>query len=233
MFQLDKITRPMFEEMIDSWLRSKSGINHVWRAINDVKPVPVIPGINVLTFEQIADYFEVSSRGITKTAKEIARTPEGEIQTYWMTANMLKEFSLDWETVQVPEGRYIRINYPKFSIAVPTNGIECCAAIDIIRFIIHMTGSNMNSRLIEALIRRAATSTVVPHNADKLFDMLPNRKADRRTLDDEDIYKLFDEFIVYCKKNYQNSEDEKFTIGEVKDIHSFECIRFLHKGVEH
>lgn len=172
----NSITLKLFEDMLDEWISKKDGFGQIWDAINSVKQVPVIPGLNILTIYQVAEYFSSSYQSIKRIYQKFIQNSYA-IRSYNLGANTLKEFAVSWETLQNEDGKRIRIDYPKFSIMVPPSCIICFPAIEIITFICKLTQNTVNSKIIEALIRsspRNGAKAPQKTNGDRLFEMLVN-----------------------------------------------------------
>lgn len=168
-----------FDEMLDGWAKRKYGIDQIWKAINDVKVVPIIPGLNIITTYQLAEYFGVSNQSIKRIHQRHISGTDSPLRSCILGANMLKEFSVSWETLETSEGRRIKIDYPKFSILIPPSGIICFPAMEILTFISNLKGSSVNSKIIENLIRSSPRNgSLAPYQTkgDKLFEWLLKRE---------------------------------------------------------
>ena len=55
MFEMNKTQKEYFSELLASmrWY-------DVWKTMNEVKPLPLIPGLNMVTVYQLAEYFGIS-----------------------------------------------------------------------------------------------------------------------------------------------------------------------------
>lgn len=176
----NSITIKLFENMIDEWCSRKDGIGQIWNTINSVKKVPVIPGLNILTIYQVAEYFSSSYQSVKRIYQKFIQNGY-PLKSYSLGANTLKEFAMSWETLKNEDGKRIRIDYPKFSIMVPPSCIICFPAIEVITFVCKLTQNSVNSRIIEALIRnspRNGAKSSQKTNGDKLFEMLIGSKQE-------------------------------------------------------
>ena len=152
-FQLDEYASGVLEKIV------KEGDfcpYTAWKNLNKVKKLQIIPGLNMVTIYQVAEYFEVPLHQIqniyTQKIKESFSDYNYHMRSRFVGASEFKMFALSSKTVMFEGVKHREYQYRDFSIHIPGCGSICFYPYEVIWFVPYIKDSYICSKVTEAFI---------------------------------------------------------------------------------
>lgn len=124
----------------------------VWKIMNCVKPIHLIPGINMVTIYQIAEYFEVPLRLIKNIEKKY--NINDPIGRRYIQSDELCYLSLNKKQAMFEGVRHWQYEFKDFSIHTAAAGVICYSPQLMESFIPYIDESEVCSKIICEIIKK-------------------------------------------------------------------------------
>lgn len=152
----------------------------MWQILNEEKRFHLIPGSNIATIYQIAEYFDVPYKLIQCIDKN--HHTGNEIERVYTHGDEFRYLALGKRYVTFEGIRHIQYEYKGFSIHVPTSGSLCYSPISVLYFIPYITDSVVASRITVKLIKYLS-------KFDSFVEQCRSIIADLKKYEDEELAK--------------------------------------------
>lgn len=147
MFEMNKTQKEYFSELLASmrWY-------DVWKTMNEVKPLPLIPGLNMVTVYQLAEYFGISV-GFIKNVEKKNGVINYQLNRRLVKPDELKYLAFKTNLITYEGVRHISYKFKGFSIHASTSGTVCYTPQAVVNFLPYITGSKVCAEITSRIIK--------------------------------------------------------------------------------
>lgn len=123
----------------------------VWKTMNEVKPIHLIPGLNMMTVYQLSEYFEVPIRLIRNI--ENKHHLGDQITRKYIQGDEFSFLALNKKKVMFEGVQHWQYDFRDFSIHMASAGAICYSPQLVEEFLPYIRGSKICSDIIRKLIK--------------------------------------------------------------------------------
>lgn len=157
MFTLDS---PLERKAVTREICERRNWYEVWNMMNEIKPLNLIPGLNMITIYQLSDYFEIPIRQIRAIEQKYAfgGLLDSRSDRDFISSKELSFLALSKQKVKYEGVCHWQYNFKNFSIHAAAPGAICYSPRLTERFVPYINGSEVCSQIICKLIKSAGDS---------------------------------------------------------------------------
>lgn len=123
----------------------------VWKTMNEVKPLHLIPGLNMITIYQLSEYFEIPLRLIRNIENKYHLGDQ--ITRQYIQSDEFSFLALSKKRVMYEGVQHWQYDFRDFSIHMASAGAICYSPQLVEEFLPYIKGSKVCSDIIRKLIK--------------------------------------------------------------------------------
>ncbi len=154
----------------------------IWQIMNEVKPIHLIPGLNMMTVYQLSEYFEVPVRFIHKIENKYHLG--NPIDRRFVRSDEFSFLALNKKRVLYEGVNHWQYDFKDFSIHMAAAGAICYSPMLIEDFLPYITGvSQVCSDIVLKIIKSFSYDTLRCLGAEGLLRSVEEYEAEQRRIE--------------------------------------------------
>lgn len=161
----------------------------IWKIMNEVKPIHLIPGLNMMTVYQLSEYFEIPIRLIQNIENKYHLG--NSITRRYVQSDEFSFLALNKKRVKFDGGiQHWQYDFRDFSIHMASAGAICYSPQLVEEFLPYITGSQVCSDIIVKIIKSIPHDTLRYMSAEGLLRSVEEYEAEQQKNDAEKAKEL-------------------------------------------
>lgn len=159
-------------------LLERVGWYKIWKIMNEVKPIHLIPGLNMMTVYQLSEYFEIPVRLIQNVEKKYHLG--NSITRRYVQSDEFSFLALNKKRVYFDGVQHWQYDFRDFSIHMASAGAICYSPQLIEEFLPYITGSQVCSDIVVKIIKSIPRDTLRYMSAEGLLQSVEEYEIEQQ-----------------------------------------------------